>query len=83
MASVTVSGIDSEKNFPEKLQITPLSPRQQVEAMKQEIRDQIAILRGKLNSLECDLIAEVDRLGALQVWYFKTLVEIVIVLIRC
>ena len=72
MASVAISDlVVVEEKFPDKLKIIPLSPRQQVEAMKQEIRNKIALLRDKLNSLECDLIAEVDRLGALQVWYLK------------
>ena len=63
MASI-MSDLEPRKK---KLKITPPSTRQQVEAMKKEIKDKISILRDKLNSLECDLIAEVERLGALQV----------------
>ena len=71
MASISfssMSGVTKPKNkFPEKLIITCLNTPQQVEEMKKEIRDKIAIFRNQLNSLECDLIAEVERLGALQV----------------
>ena len=59
-----MSGLEPGKK---KLKITPPSTRQQVEVIKKEIKDKISILRDKLNSLECDLIAEVERLCALQV----------------
>ena len=66
LPDVEVSGVTQLGNkFPEKLKITCLNTPQQVEAMKEEIRDKIAIFRNQLNSLECDLIAEVERLGAL------------------
>ena len=68
LPDVEVSGVTQPGNkFPEKLKITCLNTHQQVEAMKEEIRDKIAIFRNQLNSLECDLIAEVERLGALHV----------------
>ena len=66
MASI-MSGFEPGKKLLEKLKITPPSTRQQVEVIKKEIKDKISILRDKLNSLECDLIAEVERLAALQV----------------
>ena len=57
----------SSESSPKRVKLSRMSTLQQKEAMKEEIRTKIGLLRDQLNTKECELLAEVDRLGTLQV----------------
>ena len=57
----------SSESSPKKVKLSRMSTLQQMEAMKEEIKRKIGLLRDQLNTKECELLEEVDQLGDLQV----------------
>ena len=57
----------SSESSPKRVELSRMSTLQQKEAMKKEIKRKIGLLRDQLNTKECELLEEVDRLGDLQV----------------
>ena len=52
---------------PKRVKLSHMSTLDQMEAMRIEIKRKIGLLRDQLDTKECELLAEVDRLGDLQV----------------
>ena len=57
----------SSESSPKKVKLSRMSTLQQKEAMKEEIRTKIGLLRDQLNTKESELLEEVEQLGTLQV----------------